>query len=122
MTYRFRVFSSLLIALAAVCVAANAIPAGRLSQVFSALSGGGVASAASANKTSRPSYQVGPAGYALSSDDPGDEAKSPNKRFTLYQDANGDLVCRAATPAEIREMENPDLSSLGMRPINHLGG
>src|SRR6187431_2018565 len=49
-----------------------------------------------------------------------DQKLKAGPQFTIYQDENGEIVCRDATTAERREMGKPDLQGLGMRPINHL--
>jgi hypothetical protein len=47
------------------------------------------------------------------------EAAKPSRReFTLYRNAGGEIVCREATPDEIRERQQ-DLKKLGLRQINH---
>src|SRR3954462_3481727 len=43
----------------------------------------------------------------------------PGEQFTLYRDANGEVVCRTATGAEKQQMDTADLNSLGMLAINH---
>jgi outer membrane protein assembly factor BamB len=47
------------------------------------------------------------------------EAAKPSRReFTVYRNAGGEIVCREATPDEIRERQQ-DLKKLGLRQINH---
>ena len=48
-----------------------------------------------------------------------DGAKSKRRYFTVYRNEAGDVECREATPAEIRERESADLEKLGLRQINH---
>src|SRR2546428_1509338 len=48
-----------------------------------------------------------------------DGAKSNRRYFTVYRNEAGEVECREATPAEIRERENADLEKLGLRQINH---
>src|SRR5690349_22748766 len=48
--------------------------------------------------------------------------QSWSKQFTIYQDENGNAVCRVATLTERIQRENIDTSKLGMRRINHLKG
>jgi hypothetical protein len=43
---------------------------------------------------------------------------SDNDHFLLYQDNNGDTVCRKATLSEGRELDK--IKPFGLRPINHL--
>jgi hypothetical protein len=43
---------------------------------------------------------------------------SDNDHFLLYQDNNGDTVCREATLSEGRELDK--IKPFGLRPINHL--
>jgi hypothetical protein len=46
------------------------------------------------------------------------DTPSDNDHFLLYQDANGDTVCRQATPSEARELDK--INPTDLRPINHL--
>ena len=46
------------------------------------------------------------------------ESPTDNDHFLLYRGANGDAVCRAATPAEASEMDK--IKPTDLRPINHL--
>jgi outer membrane protein assembly factor BamB len=47
------------------------------------------------------------------------EAAKPSRReFTVYRNALGEIVCREATPEEIRGRQQ-DLKKLGLRQINH---
>src|SRR5438874_9174191 len=48
-----------------------------------------------------------------------DTAKSNRRYFTVYTNEAAEVVCREASPAEIRERENADLEKLGLRQINH---
>src|SRR5215471_16934224 len=48
------------------------------------------------------------------------ESKSLRRQFTVYRDTSGEIVCREATPEEIREREKTDTTKLGLRQINHL--
>src|SRR5689334_4656074 len=48
-----------------------------------------------------------------------DGAKSNRRYFTVYRNEAGEVECREATPAEIRERESADLEKLGLRQINH---
>ena len=46
------------------------------------------------------------------------DTPSDTDHFLLYQDANGDTVCRVATLAEARELDK--INPTDLRPINHL--
>jgi Calx-beta domain-containing protein/uncharacterized protein DUF4214 len=46
------------------------------------------------------------------------DTSSDNDHFLLYQDANGDTVCREATLAEAQELDK--INPTDLRPINHL--
>jgi hypothetical protein len=46
------------------------------------------------------------------------DTPSDNDHFLLYQDENGDTVCREATLAEARELDK--INPTDLRPINHL--
>ena len=46
-------------------------------------------------------------------------SKSARRQFTVYRDESGQVVCREATPDEIKAREGADLSKLGLRQINH---
>ena len=46
------------------------------------------------------------------------DTPSENDHFLIYQDVNGDTVCRQATPSEGRELDK--IKPTGLRPINHL--
>ncbi len=50
----------------------------------------------------------------------GDSAKPARREFTIYRDEQGQVVCRAATPDEIKARQSEDLNKLGLRQINHL--
>ena len=46
------------------------------------------------------------------------DTTSENDHFLLYEDANGDIVCRKATELEARELDK--IKPTDLRPINHL--
>src|SRR5690349_10984004 len=46
------------------------------------------------------------------------DTPSDNDHFLIYQDSNGDTVCREATLAEGRELDK--IKPIGLQPINHL--
>jgi hypothetical protein len=46
-------------------------------------------------------------------------SKSARRQFTIYRDELGQVVCREATPDEIKAREGADLSKLGLQQINH---
>ena len=46
------------------------------------------------------------------------ETSSDNEHFLLYRGENGDTVCREATEAEARELDQ--IKPTGLQPINHL--
>src|ERR1043165_3247877 len=48
-----------------------------------------------------------------------DPVKSARRQFTIYRDESGEIVCREATPDEIRERQAADPQKLGLRQINH---
>ncbi|HYV23648.1 MAG TPA: NF038122 family metalloprotease [Pyrinomonadaceae bacterium] len=49
-----------------------------------------------------------------------DEPKSkPRPQFTIYRNAEGEIVCRRATEDEIRERESINPNAPGLRRINH---
>src|SRR5215472_1873951 len=49
----------------------------------------------------------------------GDLPKSGRREFTVYRDQSGQIVCRQATPDEIKARAAADLTKLGLRQINH---
>jgi|GEM_PF-576051 len=51
---------------------------------------------------------------------PADPVKSARREFTIYRNDEREIVCREATPDEIRARQNEDLNQLGLRQINHL--
>src|SRR5215471_4006569 len=46
-------------------------------------------------------------------------SKSRRREFTVYRDGSGQIVCREATPEEIKARAGADLTKLGLRQINH---
>src|SRR5215471_649421 len=48
-----------------------------------------------------------------------DLSKSRRREFTVYRDESGHIVCREATPDEIKARAGADLTKLGLRQINH---
>jgi hypothetical protein len=48
-----------------------------------------------------------------------DPSKSGRREFTVYRDESGQIVCREATPDEIKARAAADLTKLGLRQINH---
>ena len=46
-------------------------------------------------------------------------SKSGRREFTVYRDQSGQIVCRQATPDEIKARAGADLTKLGLRQINH---
>src|SRR5947209_8590459 len=66
---------------------------------------------------------LAPLSFRVSAQETGDSSKqtqAQTHQFTLYQDEEGNVVCRAATLAERREMENVKPSEQGLHQINHL--
>ncbi|MGH9873304.1 MAG: NF038122 family metalloprotease [Pyrinomonadaceae bacterium] len=49
-----------------------------------------------------------------------DSKPKQREQFTIYRNANGEIVCRRATPDEIQRMNEVDSTKLGLRQINHL--
>jgi hypothetical protein len=45
--------------------------------------------------------------------------KSGRREFTVYRQESGQIVCREATPDEIKARAGADLTKLGLRQINH---
>ncbi|MGH3850579.1 MAG: NF038122 family metalloprotease, partial [Pseudonocardiaceae bacterium] len=77
------------------------------------------------NGSGNPSTQTKPRLPHRSRVDPQDQQAvdskpKPGEQFTIYQNENGEVTCRAATAAERKQMEAVDAQSLGLRPINHL--
>ncbi|HEX3144884.1 MAG TPA: NF038122 family metalloprotease [Pyrinomonadaceae bacterium] len=52
---------------------------------------------------------------------PADPVKSARREFTIYRNDEGEIICREATPDEIRARQDEDLNKVGLRQINHLG-
>ena len=67
----------------------------------------------SANNSGFASGAPGPQEPETASD------KTSRRQFTVYRDESGQIVCREATPAEIRERSNIDPEKQGLRQINH---
>jgi hypothetical protein len=66
---------------------------------------------------------LAPLSFPVSAQESSPSSKSvQTKRFTIYQDANGEVVCRAATLAERNQFERVDTSNQGLHQINHLKG
>jgi hypothetical protein len=64
---------------------------------------------------------LAPLSFGVSAQESGTTSKPTQAhQFTLYQDAEGNVVCREATLAELREAESIDPSTQGLRQINHL--
>ena len=62
---------------------------------------------------------LAPLSFNVSAAEPDSGSKAPAREtFILYQDTTGEMVCREATLAEQREMQEVDPK--GLRPINHL--
>ena len=113
MSIRFRILALITLAVLVVSAMGRAAPFQSISELLeSTLQVSAKAVDARAGKRL-------PANVAPSIQDP-DQKPKPGAQFTIYQDSNGEIVCRDATTAERRAMGNPDLQGLGMRPINHL--
>src|ERR1700681_4375732 len=61
-----------------------------------------------------------PRSFTTSAQQPSDSKPSGSKHFILYQSAEGEMVCRAATREEGIQLDSVDPSRRGLRPINHL--
>ena len=114
MSNRFRILTLITLAVLVVSAMGRAVPFQSISELLqSTLQVSAKAVEGRAGKRLR-------ANFAPPVQDTDQKAKA-GAQFTIYQDPNGQVVCRDATTGERREMGRPDLQGLGMRPINHLG-
>jgi hypothetical protein len=63
---------------------------------------------------------LAPLSFTANSQQSSGSKASGFKHFVLYQNAAGEVVCRAATRAEGSQLDSINPSSQGLKPINHL--
>src|SRR4030095_15515737 len=113
MSKRFRTLALITLAVLVVSAMGRAVPCQSISELLESTL------QVSANAIDARAGKLLPAKVAPPVQDSGQKLKA-GAQFTIYQDANGEIVCRDATSGDRKGKSKPDLQSLGMRPINHL--
>src|SRR5260370_29891795 len=63
---------------------------------------------------------LAPRSFAVSAEQISGSKPTGLNHFVLYQNADGEVVCRAATLAEASELDKVDTSTQRLQRINHL--